>query len=268
MAIIKEEHRTLTILVSNDDGGHSPGIAALTTAMRQIAIVSVVAPDRNRSGASHSLTLDRPLRTQNIENSYPQNKGILAISVDGTPTDCVHLAIGGLMYDLPDLVISGINNGANLGDDVLYSGTIAAAMEGRFLGFPAIAVSLAGEKCTHYETAAIVTRKIVQLLRQKLLPSATILNVNVPDLPIDEIKGFEITRLGTRHRSEAIFKDQDPRGETIYWVGPAGEIDDATEGTDFWAIKHNKVSITPLHADLTNFQAFDSLSTWVKKLKI
>jgi 5'-nucleotidase len=263
-----QAHRTLNILVSNDDGAHAAGIAALTTAMRQIGVVSVVAPDRNRSGASHSLTLTRPLRTQNIENSYPQNKGILALSVDGTPTDCVHLGIGGLMYDLPDIVVSGINNGANLGDDVLYSGTIAAAMEGRFLGFPAIAISLAGEKCTHYETAGIVARKIVELLRQKLLPAATVLNVNVPDLPIEDIKGFEITRLGTRHRSEAIYKDKDPRGETIYWVGPAGEIDDATEGTDFWAIENGKVSITPLHADLTNYQAFDSLSSWITKLKV
>ena len=263
------ERTSLNILVSNDDGADSPGIAALTSALREIAIVSVFAPDRNKSGASHSLTLSRPLRPTDIEHTYPQNKGLLAYSVDGTPSDCVYLAVSGLLYEKPDIVVSGINRGANLGDDVLYSGTIAAAMEGRFLGFPALAISLVSPEGNylHYDTAAIVAVKIVQGLRQRVLPAKTILSVNVPDLPLEDLKGFEITRLGSRHRSEPL-KDIDPRnGQALYWIGPSGVENDAGEGTDFWAVKNGKVSITPLHADFTHYGAFDALADCLKNIK-
>ncbi len=250
----------LTILISNDDGVYAPGIIALAEAMKKIANIKVVAPDRNRSGASHSLTLNRPLHMNEIENGF--------FSVDGTPTDCVHLAVTGLMEALPDIVVSGINNGSNLGDDVLYSGTVAAAMEGRFLGFPAIAISLVGTQCKHYETAAIIARHIVERLQHDPLPAATILNVNVPDVHFKDIQGYEVTRLGTRHNAEPTIKSTDPRGETIYWIGPAGLENDAGPGTDFHAVKNNKVSITPLHADLTSYESFTRLATWVEDLEI
>jgi len=259
----KSNSRKLTVLISNDDGVYAPGIIALAKAMEKIAHIKVVAPDRNRSGASHSLTLNRPLHVQALENDF--------MSVDGTPTDCVHLAITGMMEKLPDIVISGVNNGANLGDDVLYSGTVAAAMEGRFLGFPAIAISLVsadGEECKNYKTAAIIARNIVERLQVDPLPPATILNVNVPDVHFKEIKGYEITRLGTRHCAEPIIPDTDPRGAKIYWVGPAGLVDDAGPGTDFHAINNLKVSITPLHADLTNYESFERAAKWVKELEI
>tara|TARA_R110000868_G_scaffold84822_3_gene238898 strand:- start:23163 stop:23936 length:774 start_codon:yes stop_codon:yes gene_type:complete len=251
------------VLISNDDGVYAPGIACLAREMQKIAKVEVVAPDRNRSGASHSLTLTRPLRTHEAQiNDYPEK----FISVEGTPTDCVHLAITGLMDDMPDIVVSGINDGANMGDDVLYSGTVAAAMEGRFLGFPAVAISLVGNK--NYETAAIIAKNIVQRLRKEPLAGATILNVNVPDVHYKEITGYEVTRLGTRHCAEPTIKDKDPRGATIYWVGPVGKEDDAGPGTDFHAIKHNKVSITPLHVDLTSYESFDRVAHWVGDLTV
>jgi len=204
----------MRILVSNDDGYRAPGLAALAQAMAQLGEVTVVAPERNRSGASNSLTLDHPLRVQVGDNGY--------FYVDGTPTDCVHLAITGLLEQEPDLVVSGINAGANLGDDVLYSGTVAAAMEGRFLGLPAIAVSLTGEDPRHYATAAEVAKRLVTRLRSQPLPMDTIMSVNVPDLPWEELGGFEATRLGHRHKAEPVVKSQDPRGRPIYWVGAAG----------------------------------------------
>ncbi|OGT26821.1 MAG: 5'/3'-nucleotidase SurE [Gammaproteobacteria bacterium RIFCSPLOWO2_02_FULL_42_14] len=249
----------MRILVSNDDGVHAKGIVTLAEALKKIAMVDVVAPDRNRSGASNSLTLNAPLHLKIMENGY--------VSVEGTPTDCVHVAITGLLETPPDMVVTGINAGANMGDDVWYSGTVAAAMEGRFLGLPSIAMSLASERQEHYDTAARVACELIQHILKEPLPSATILNVNVPDVAYEELRGFEITRLGTRHCAEPTIKQIDPRGHTIYWVGPAGTEQDAGVGTDFYAIHHNIVSITPLRIDLTHFEAFDVLSSWVGRLK-
>lgn len=246
----------MKILVSNDDGVLAEGISALAKELSTIASVSVVAPDRNRSGASNSLTLTRPLRIHAQANDF--------ISVEGTPTDCVHLALTGLFSEQPDIVVSGINQGANLGDDILYSGTVAAAMEGRFLGLPAIAVSLVGEQPTHYQTAAMIAKNLVLRLKYDPLPSQTILNVNVPDLPIKDIKGIEVCRLGTRHSAEPMVKESDPRGRTIYWVGPPGPEADAGPGTDFNAINRGFVAITPLQLDFTNYQVFEQLAGWVE----
>lgn len=249
----------LRVLVSNDDGVYAKGIVTLANALKKIAThVDVVAPDRNRSGASNSLTLTVPLQLKTLENGY--------ISVEGTPTDCVHVAITGLLNKQPDMVISGINAGANLGDDVWYSGTVAAAMEGRFLGLPAVALSLAGEKLIHFDTAAEVACNIIRHILNEPLPSGTILNVNVPDVPLDALKGYELTRLGTRHCAEPTIKQIDPRGHTVYWVGPAGAEQDAGEGTDFHAIRQNKVSITPLRVDLTQREAFPILQPWIQAL--
>ena len=247
----------MKILISNDDGVQAPGIIALANALKTIGDITVVAPDRNRSGASNSLTLQNPLRVVRLENGF--------YSVEGTPTDCVHLAITGLLKEMPDIVVSGINSGSNLGDDVFYSGTVAAAMEGRFLGLPAIAISLGGRH-EHFETAAQVAKNLVTGLIQNRLPAQTILNVNVPNLPIQELKGFEIARLGTRHRAEKMLKDTDPRGQRIYWVGLPGPEQDAGLGTDFYAINHGKVSITPLQLDMTNYAGFDRLSQWIKEI--
>lgn len=246
----------MKILVSNDDGYRAPGLAVLAAALAQLGDVTVVAPDRNRSGASNSLTLDRPVRAALGDNGFTY--------VDGTPTDCVHLAITGLLDEEPDMVVSGINAGANLGDDVLYSGTVAAAMEGRFLGLPAIAVSLVGEEPQHYHTAGEVAKRLVLRLRHHPLPADTILNVNVPDVPWEQLAGFEATRLGHRRKAEPVIKSRDPRGRAIYWVGPAGPEEDAGEGTDFFAIRQRRVSITPLQVDLTRYSALDSVAGWVK----
>jgi 5'-nucleotidase len=250
------------ILLSNDDGYSAEGLGTLAEALKAFASVTVVAPDRNRSGASNSLTLDAPLR---IRQDAP---GVIA--VDGTPTDCVHLAITGLLEESPDMVVSGINAGANLGDDVLYSGTVAAAMEGRFLGFPAVAVSLVldGSNTPHYASAARFTCDLVKRLRTHPLPADTILNVNVPDLPWDEIQGVEATRLGHRHRSEPVLKDSDPRGRPIYWVGPPGAEQDAGPGTDFSAIRCSFISVTPIQIDLTRHSALDNLSQWLQGMTL
>ncbi len=248
----------MRILVSNDDGYLAPGLACLATALSAFAQVDVVAPDRDRSGASNSLTLDRPLRARRGENGF--------LCVDGTPTDCVHLAITGLMEHQPDMVISGINRGANLGDDVLYSGTVAGAIEGRFLGAPAIAVSLVGVAGRHFQTAAEVVVRLVHRLKREPLPADTILNVNVPDLPWEEITGFEATRLGYRHRAESVFRATDPHGNTVYWIGPSGPEADAGPGTDFDAIRRNAVSITPLQVDMTRYTALEQVASWLKHL--
>ncbi len=250
----------MRILISNDDGYLAPGLAALAESLAQIAAVTVVAPERNRSGASNSLTLDSPLRTHRAENGFTY--------VDGTPTDCVHLAITGLLEQEPDMVVSGVNTGANLGDDVIYSGTVAAAMEGRFLGLPAIAVSLSGEAPQHYATAAAVAQRLVLRLQHEPLPADTILNVNVPDLPWTELAGFEATRLGHRRKAEPVVKSRDPRGRTIYWVGPAGPEEDAGPGTDFHAVRHGWVSITPLQVDLTRYAALERVATWVEGMGV
>lgn len=254
---VESEH--MHILISNDDGYLAPGIQVLARELAQIARVTVAAPDRNRSGASNSLTLDAPIRAATTEDGI--------IYVDGTPTDCVHLAITGLLEQEPDMVVSGINAGANLGDDVLYSGTVAAAMEGRFLGLPAIAVSLVLDQENHYETAAKITRKVVDQIIAKPLPADTILNINVPDIPLSELKGVEITRLGHRHKSEPVIKTSDPRGRPIYWVGPAGCEQDAGEGTDFHAINNKQVSVTPIHVDLTHYSSLETVSSWAKDVK-
>lgn len=242
-------------LLSNDDGYQAPGIACLANALSTLGEVTVVAPDRNRSGASNSLTLDRPLQASTAPNGY--------IYVNGTPTDCVHLAITGLLDRDPDMVIAGINSGANLGDDVLYSGTVAVAMEGRFLGLPAMAISLAGEKLIHYQTAARVAKLLVKSMCKRPLPTDTILNVNVPDLPWVELAGFQATRLGQRHKSEPVIRQTDPRGQTIYWVGPPGLEEDAGVGTDFYAVRTGNVSVTPLQVDLTRYTAMETVSQWL-----
>ncbi len=248
----------MKILLSNDDGCHAPGIVALARALAELAEVTVVAPDRDRSGASNSLTLDNPLRAYRQENGFYR--------VEGTPTDCVHLAITGLLEEEHDMVVSGINAGANLGDDVLYSGTVAAATEGRFMGLPAMAVSLVGQEFNHYDTACRVAVRLVRQLRSDPLPADTILNVNVPDIPWEELAGFEVTRLGHRHKAEPMVRGVDPRGREIYWVGPPGEEQDSGPGTDFHAIRNRRVSITPLQVDLTCYEALDKLSRWVEKI--
>jgi 5'-nucleotidase len=242
----------MDILISNDDGYQSTGIRVLAAALGEIATVTVVAPDRDRSGASNSLTLDAPVRATRAENGFTY--------VDGTPTDCVHLAITGLLEKEPDMVVAGINAGANMGDDVLYSGTVAAAMEGRFLGLPAIAISLASHKPAHYATAAV---ELVRRVLSHSLPADTILNVNVPDLPLELLAGMQVTRLGHRHKSEPVVPMLDPRGRTVYWVGPTGPEQDAGPGTDFHAVRSGYVSLTPIDVDLTRYAALDSLSTWL-----
>lgn len=243
------------ILISNDDGYLALGINTLAEALRLYADVSVVAPDKNRSAASNSLTLDMPLRATQCDNGF--------VRVDGTPTDCVHLAITGLLAHEPDMVFAGINHGANLGDDVLYSGTVAAATEGRFLGLPAVAISLASSDPKHFETAAHVAVTLMQKILSHPLPEDTLLNVNVPDLPIADLKGYQSTRLGQRHKAEAVIRSQDPRGHIIYWVGPPGSEQDAGPGTDFDAIRNGYVSVTPLQLDLTRYERLEGLRDWL-----
>ena len=249
------------VLISNDDGVEAPGIQILAEHLSALGRVSVVAPDRDRSGASNSLTLDQPIRVTSI--------GVDRYRVAGTPTDCVHLALAGLLDSEPSIVVSGINNSANLGDDVLYSGTVAAAMEGRFLGLPAIAVSLVSRDHLpeNYATAARAALRIVARLLEDPLPADTILNVNVPDRPWEEILGFEVTRLGHRHRSEPCVAQTDPRGRPIWWIGPAGPEQDAGPGTDFHAIRAGYISITPITVDLTRYTALDKVASWVATLK-
>jgi 5'-nucleotidase len=246
------------ILISNDDGYLAPGLKMIQQELEKIARVTVVAPDRNRSGASNSLTLQRPLRAEMTPQGY--------YKVDGTPTDCVHLALTGLLDQEPDMVVSGINSGANLGDDVIYSGTVAAATEGRFLGLPAIAVSLASYTDHIFESAAIATRKIVEHLIQHPLANDTILNINVPNKEWSEIKGFKSTRLGFRHRSEPAVLQHDPYGNDIYWVGPPGSAQDSGLGTDFYAVANDYVSVTPLQIDLTRHEGVQPLATWLNGL--
>ncbi|MDH3747238.1 MAG: 5'/3'-nucleotidase SurE [Gammaproteobacteria bacterium] len=245
----------MKILVSNDDGYMATGINVLADALQQIADVVVVAPDRNRSAASNSLTLSSPLRVSEVgENRY---------SVNGTPSDCVHLALTGLLDYEPDLVVSGINHGANLGDDVIYSGTVAAAMEGRFLGLPTIAVSLVGQKLLHFDTAARVVSDMVQKLDTSALSSDVILNVNVPNRPFEDLTGVRAVRLGFRHKSEPVVRSKDPHGRTIFWVGPAGKGQDAGDGTDFHAIEQGAVSVTPIKVDLTRHDSLPQLREWL-----
>lgn len=246
------------ILISNDDGYSAKGLKVLANALGEHVEITVVAPESNRSGASNSLTLEVPLRVSQAENGF--------IKVTGTPTDCVHLAITGLLKQDPDMVFAGINHGANLGDDVLYSGTVAAATEGRFLGLPAVALSLASQdhNPVHFETAGKVAVLLLERIRRYPLPSDTILNVNVPDLPFDEIRGFKSCRLGQRHRSEPVIQGHDPRGRELFWVGAAGPEQDAGPGTDFHAIREGYVSVTPLQIDLTRYDRLETLEGWLE----
>ena len=243
------------ILLSNDDGYFSPGISLLERTLSSIAEVTVVAPERDRSGASNSLTLDRPLSVRRAHNGY--------FYVNGTPTDCVHLAVTGLLDRLPDLVISGINHGANMGDDTIYSGTVAAATEGFLLGIPSFAVSLVAEGGAHYDTAARLVHELVERYTRTPLPQAALLNINVPDVPFDGLRGVEVTRLGRRHKAEPVVKAATPRGETVYWVGAAGSAQDAGPGTDFHAVSAKKVSVTPLQVDLTRYAQTEAVQSWL-----
>ena len=248
----------MNILLSNDDGYRASGLKALAAAMRPLGTVTIVAPERNRSGASNSLTLDVPVRAIRYDED--------AYLVTGTPTDCVHLGISGLFDFEHDIVVSGVNDGANLGDDTLYSGTVAAAIEGRFLGLPAIAVSLCVDQGSprNFTGAANVAARLVKRLVQAPLQEPVILNVNVPDLPDAELRGIKVTRLGSRHRSKPIVPAKDPRGRNVYWVGSAGEGQDAGPGTDFHAVAEGYASITPLQIDLTRHTALRELQRWLE----
>jgi len=245
----------MRFLISNDDGYFAPGIAALAAELGQIGEVVVCAPERDRSGASNSLTLDRPLLVRTAPSGFHY--------VNGTPTDCVHLAATGLMETLPDMVVSGTNHGANMGDDTIYSGTVAAATEGFLLGIPAIAVSLASRNPVHFATAARVARELIERQMRLPLPVTTLLNVNVPDRPYEQLRGVKVTRLGRRHKSAPVIKSENPRGETIWWVGAIGPVADAGEGTDFHAVEHGFVSVTPLSIDLTSYPKLETVSAWL-----
>jgi 5'-nucleotidase len=251
--------RQLRILLSNDDGYQARGLRTLAEHLKPLADVVIVAPDRNRSGASNSLTLETPLRVERVEHNL--------YYVNGTPTDCVHIAITGLLEHQPDVLISGINNGANLGDDVLYSGTVAAAMEGRFLGIPSIAVSLVLRDGEHYATAAELVRRLVERNVTDPLPTDAILNINVPDLPAAELQGIRVTRLGFRHKSEPAVKALDPNNRPIYWIGPPGAGQDAGPGTDFHAVASGYVSVSPIKVDLTAHAALTKVSTWFDRFR-
>ncbi len=246
----------MRILVSNDDGYQAEGIKKLTQALSEIAEVIVVAPNENKSAASSSLTIGKPLKPVQIDENI--------FAIDATPSDCVHLALCGFLKESIDLVVTGINLGANLGDDVIYSGTVAGAIEGRFLGLPSIAISLASWKCKHFETAAIIAKRLVEKIEKAPLSHNTIINVNVPDVPIEQIKGIKSTRLGNRHMSEPSIQDQnDP---SLYWIGENGPEADNGEGTDFYAITNNFVSVTPLQIDLTKYSEVKQVSDWLKDL--
>lgn len=245
----------MRILLSNDDGYFAPGLAALAEALAPLGELTVVAPERDRSGASNSLTLDRPLRLRKAANGF--------YFVNGTPTDCVHLAVTGMLDHLPDIVVSGINLGANMGDDTLYSGTVAAATEGYLLGVPAIAVSLASHRGAHFETAARIARELAERAMQQPLGQPMLINVNVPDIPWEEVRGMSVTRLGRRHKAEPVVKQNTPRGEQVYWIGAAGPAADAGEGTDFHAVANDFVSITPLQIDLTHSAQIAAVNGWL-----
>lgn len=250
----------MRILLSNDDGVNAPGIKALYNELSKFAEVTVIAPDRNCSGASNSLTLLNPLRADTLENGF--------ISVNGTPTDSVHLGISQLMTEKPDLVVAGINNGANLGDDTLYSGTVAAATEGRHMGLPAIAVSLVGKDENYYESAAIVAAKLIQNLKDHPLKRDQIINLNVPDIAIEDIKGIKATRLGHRHKAETMKKTTDPWKRNIYWYGSLGSELDAGEGTDFHAVANKYASVTPLTVDMTDYESLENMNQWIDELSV
>jgi len=246
----------MRILLSNDDGYFAPGLACLADTLAPLAQVTVVAPERDRSGSSNSLTLDRPLLLRQAANGF--------YYVNGTPTDCVHLAVTGMLHDLPDMVISGINDGANMGDDTIYSGTVAAATEGFLLGIPSIAVSLVtGESVQNFATAAQVVADLVRQFKARPFESPILLNVNVPDLPMGTLGPRRVTRLGKRHKAEPVLKARNPRGEVVYWVGAAGGAQDAGDGTDFHAVAQGQISVTPLQMDLTHYSHIARVTEWL-----
>ena len=245
----------MRILLSNDDGYLAPGLVQLAASLADQGEITVVAPERNRSGASNSLTLDRPLHLRRAENGY--------MYVTGTPTDCVHLAVTGVLEHQPDMVVSGINLGANMGDDTIYSGTVAAATEGYLLGVPSIAISLGSFEGRHFDTAGRVARELVQRFGTMPFAEPVLLNVNVPDIPYDQLRGIQVTRLGRRHKAEPAVKSVSPRGETLYWIGAAGPAADAGEGTDFYAVEHGWVSVTPLQIDLTHSGQVSRVRHWL-----
>jgi 5'-nucleotidase len=244
------------ILLSNDDGYFAPGLVLLAEVLAPLAEVTVVAPERDRSGSSNSLTLDRPLAVRKAQNGF--------FFVNGTPTDCVHIAVTGLLPHLPDVVISGINYGANVGDDTIYSGTVAAATEGFLLGIPSIAISLVAEGGGHLRTAGRVAAELVARLQKQPLPQPALLNINVPDIEYERLAGFSATRLGKRHKAEPVIKSTSPRGDVVYWIGAAGAAQDSGEGTDFHAIAANRVSITPLQVDLTRYPQLEAVGAWLE----
>jgi 5'-nucleotidase len=243
------------ILISNDDGYFAPGIEALAHALADAGEVTVVAPERDRSGASNSLTLDRPLTVRRAPNGF--------LFVNGTPTDCVHLAVTGLLEEMPDVIVSGINLGQNMGDDTIYSGTVAAATEGYLLGLPSIAISLSTKEARHFDTAGRIARELVRRFAERPVREPMLLNVNVPDVPHDALAGIEVTRLGKRHKAEGVVKTTNPRGQVVYWVGAAGPAADAGPGTDFHAVAANRVSITPLQMDLTHGEQMGAVREWL-----
>jgi 5'-nucleotidase len=244
------------ILVSNDDGYLAPGLAALAEALKRFGTITVVAPEQNCSGASNSLTLSRPLTVHRASNGF--------LYMNGTPTDCVHVALTGLLDPLPDLVVSGINNGQNMGDDTIYSGTVAAAMEGYLFGLPSIAFSHVNKGHAHLDAAARLSADLVGRYIEHRLPGPFLLNVNIPNLPYEQLQEIRCTRLGKRHQAEPVIRDTSPRGETIYWVGSAGEARLAGPGTDFHACASGLVSITPLQIDLTHVEQLDTIASWLK----
>ena len=244
------------ILISNDDGYKSKGIQVLINELKKIAQITVVAPSRNRSGASSSLSLDRSIKVTKKEDSF--------YFLSGTPTDCVHIALTGLMQTLPDMVISGINHGPNLGDDTIYSGTVAAAIEGYLLDIPSFAISMGSVNPKHFETAAKVTSDLIKLYNKRKVSSASLLNINVPDIPYDELKGLEVTRLGKRHAAEKAMEKKHTQKESLYWIGEVGQPNDGGPGTDFYALKNNLVSISPIHPDLTDFKKIEITKNWIK----
>lgn len=245
----------MQILLSNDDGYFAPGIVLLAEALAPLGEVTVVAPERDRSGSSNSLTLDRPLTVRQAQSR--------TYFVNGTPTDCVHLAVTGLLKELPDIVISGINHGANMGDDTIYSGTVAAATEGFLLGIPSIAISLVAEGGNHFSTAGRVAVELVNRFKERAFGQSVLLNVNVPDVEYGKLRGFHVTRLGRRHKAEPVVKSVTPRGETVYWIGAAGSAQDAGEGTDFHAIEQGAAAVTPLKVDLTRHEAVAGIADWL-----
>ena len=246
---------TMRILLSNDDGYFAPGLICLAELLSELAEITVVAPERDRSGSSNSLTLDRPLSLRKSHNGF--------YYVNGTPTDCVHLAVTGMLDVMPDMIISGINHGANMGDDTIYSGTVAAATEGFLLGIPSLAVSLVSASNGNYLTAALVAADMLKRFRENEIKSPVLLNINVPDIEYQQLQGIEVTRLGRRHKAEPVIKSQNPRGEMQYWVGAAGPAQDAGAGTDFYAVQHHRVSVTPLQIDLTHYDQMDQITRWL-----